>query len=257
MLGAAHRVTDSLGLTDKVAIVTGGGRNIGREICLTLARHGCDVVVNVRSNTEEGESVAGEVKSLGRRALLVVADVGDPAAVTCMVEQAVDHFGRVDVLVNNATYRPGVKFLEMSDEMMERVFAVTLFGPVHACRAVLPHMMSQGSGSIVSISGTVVHLGSWTQLAAAKAGVVGLTRGIAKEFGPAGIRANLIEPSTIDTINERPPLPEKVAAELGRTPLGRIGERREVAEVCAFLAGDMSSFITGQTIHVNGGQFMP
>jgi 3-oxoacyl-[acyl-carrier protein] reductase len=244
-------------LVGRVAIVTGGGRNIGRQICLTLAQHGCDVVVNVRTDLAAAESVAAEVEALGRRALPIVADVSDRAAVEALVERTRARFGRIDVLVNNAGIYPHVPFLELTEAMWQEVLAVDLSGPLYACRAVLPSMLAQGSGSIITISGTVVFYGSWAYLAAAKGGLHGLTRGIAREFGPKGIRANIVVPSTIETLKKVPQPPERVAAEIARTPLGRLGEVREVADVCAFLASDESSYITGQSLHVNGGQFMP
>jgi 3-oxoacyl-[acyl-carrier protein] reductase len=244
-------------LDGKVALVTGGGRNIGRQICLTLAEHGCDVVVNVRSNLAEATAVAEEIVALGRRAIPVAADVGDAAAVDAMVERIKAEFGRVDVLVNNAVILRHVRFLEMTEERWQELLAVVLSGPVHTCRAVLPMMMEQGTGSIINISGTVVFYGTWPHLAAAKAGIHGLTRGLAREFGPHGIRVNIIVPSTIETVVPVPRDPDRLAAEIARTPLGRVGTTREVADVCAFLASDMSSFVTGQTIHLNGGQHMP
>lgn len=118
-------------------------------------------------------------------------------------------------------------------------------------------MIRQGGGSIVNISGTVVFYGTWPYLAAAKAGLHGLTRGLAREFGPKGVRVNIVVPSTIDTDKKVPTAPERLAVEIARTPLGRLGETREVSDVVAFLASDLSSYVTGQTIHLNGGQYMP
>lgn len=249
-------VARDLTLQGRVAIVTGGGRNIGRQICLTLAHHGCDVGVVVHANLAGARSVAEEVEALGRRAIPIAADVGDPEAVRAMVETVHRTFGRIDVLVNAAAYLPHVRFLELTDPDWERLSSVVIEGPINTCRAVLPIMVAQGSGSVVNITGTVAFTGTWPHLAAAKAAVHGLTRGIAREFGPSGVRANVIVPSTIDTQKARPQAPERVAAELARTPLGRIGTRHEVADVCAFLASDLASFVTGQSIHVNGGQYM-
>jgi 3-oxoacyl-[acyl-carrier protein] reductase len=247
----------TLGLQGKVALVTGGGRNIGRRICLTLAEHGCDVVVNVRSNIAEATEVADAITAMGRRALPIAADVGSARAIGEMVRQAQQAFGRIDVLVNNAALLVHVPFLEMTEADWQAVLAVDLSGPVHACQAVLPLMLAQHSGSIVNITGTVAFTGTWSHLAAAKAGLHGLTRGLAREFGQHGIRANVIVPSGMDTVREVPRDPRRAQAELAGTPLGRIGQPREVADVCAFLASDMSSYVTGQTIHVNGGLLMP
>ncbi len=247
----------TLGLEGKVALVTGGGRNIGRQICLTLAGHGCDVVVNVRSRIDEATAVAAEVTALGRKALPIAADVSDDGAVARMVDEAKARFGRIDVLVNCAAILHHVPFLELTDAKWQEELGTVLGGPVNTSRAVLPLMIAQGSGSIINISGTVVLLGTWPHLAAAKAGLHGLTRGLAREFGDRGIRVNIIVPSTVDTVRTTPRDPVRVAAEIARTPLGRFGRTSEIADVVAFLAGDMSSFVTGQSIHVNGGQLMP
>ena len=244
-------------LAGKVALVTGGGRNIGRQICLTLAEHGCDVVVNVRTSLDEANAVAEEVRALGRRAMPIAADVGDAAAVDAMVERAQAELGRIDVLINNAVRLQHVRFLEMTDACWQELLSVVLNGPINTCRAVIPLMIAQGGGSIVNITGTVVVWGTWPHLAAVKTAVHGLTRGLAREFGPRGIRVNAITPSTIETATPTPRDPDRLAAEIARTPLGRVGTTHEVADVCAFLAGDQSSFVTGQTIHLNGGQYMP
>ncbi|MBI4171336.1 MAG: SDR family oxidoreductase [Actinobacteria bacterium] len=247
----------SLGLEGKVALVTGGGRNIGRQVCLTLAGHGCDVVVNVRSDLARGEAVADEVRALGRRAIAVAANVADGAAVRAMVDRAKAEIGHVDVLVNCAAPRGHVRFLEMSEEQWRELWGVIVEGAINTSRAVIPLMLERGSGSIITISGSVAVTGTWPHMAAAKAALHGLTRGLAREFGPRGIRANVVVPTTIETAKDRPQSAERVAAEIAATPLGRHGTPREVADVCAFLASDMSSFVTGQAIHVNGGQLMP
>lgn len=244
----------TMGLDGKVALVTGGGRNIGRQICLTLAGYGCDVVVNVRSNLAEATSVADEVKALGRDAIAIAADVSDAAAVTRMVDEAKARFGRIDVLVNCAAILHHTPFMDVTDTSWQQLVGTVLDGPINTGRAVVPLMLAQGSGSIVNISGSVVFKGTWAHLAAVKAGLHGLTRGMAREYGPKGIRVNVVVPSTVDT--GKPRDAARAAAEIAATPLGRFASTREIADVVAFLAGDVSSFITGQEIHVNGGQFM-
>src|SRR5882724_236996 len=143
-------------LDGKVALVTGGGRNIGRQICLRLAEDGADVVVNVRTSLDEANAVAEEVRAFGRRGLPIAADVGDAAAVNAMVEQVQAKLGRVDVLVNNAVSLQHIKFLEMNDARWQELLSVVLNGPINTCRAVIPLMMAQGGGSIINLTGTVV-----------------------------------------------------------------------------------------------------
>ena len=240
----------------KVALVTGGGRNIGREVCLALARAGCDVAVNVRTDLAEGEAVAAEVRGLARRAIAVAADVADASAVNAMAGRVKGELGPVQVLVCCAAPRGHVPFLEMSDEQWHELRGVIVDGAINACGAVIPHMLEAGSGSIVLISGSVAATGTWAHAAAAKAALHGLARGLAREFGPRGLRVNVVVPSTVATARQKPQSPERVAAVIAATPLGRHGTPREIADVVAFLAGDMSSFVTGQAIHVNGGQVM-
>lgn len=243
----------------KVALVMGAGRNIGRQVSLTLASQGHDIGVVVRSNLEEANRVVTEVEALGQRAIAIAADVADSGAVTKMAEQVHDEFGRVDVLVNTAGLRPKVSLVDLSDELWARVVGVNLSGPIFACRAVLPYMIEQGRGCIINVSGLVAFApatnGS-THIAATKSGLLGMTRSIASEFGPHGIRANAIVLSRIETELPDPVDPAVLSSELARTPLRRLGTASEVARVCAFLASDDSSFVTGQTIHINGGMFM-
>jgi len=242
-------------LEGKVAIVTGGGRNIGREICLVLAENGCDVVVNVRTNQGEGQAVADEVTALGRRAIAIAADVADASAVRSMVERAARELGRIDVLVNAASPRGRSGLLETSDEEWAVLKGGIVDGPINTSRAVVPHLLARGGGSIVNIVGAVAYTGTYPHMAAAKAAVVGLTRGLAREYGTAGIRVNCVVPTMIDTGAKRDQA--RVAKEIELTLLGRLGKPREVANAVAFLASDLASYVTGQALHVNGGQLMP
>ena len=245
----------TMGLDGKVAIVTGGGRNIGREICLVLAENGCDVVVNVRTNLAEGQAVADEVKALGRRAIAVAADVGDASAVNAMVQRAAAELGHLDVLVNAASPRGRSGLLETSDEEWALLKDGIIDGPINTSRAIVPHLLERGGGSIVSIVGAVAYTGTYPHMATAKAAVIGLTRGLAREYGKAGIRVNCVVPTMIDTGAARDP--GRVAKEIELTLLGRLGTPREVANAVAFLASDLASYVTGQALHVNGGQLMP
>jgi 3-oxoacyl-[acyl-carrier protein] reductase len=245
----------TMGLDGKVAIVTGGGRNIGREICLVLAEHGCDVVVNARTNLAECEAVVAAVRAKGRRGLAVTADVADLSAVRSMVERAAAELGRIDVLVNAASPRGRSGLLETSDEEWALLKGGIVDGPINTSRAVVPHLLERGGGSIVNIVGAVAYTGTYPHMAAAKAAVIGLTRGLAREYGTAGIRVNCVVPTMIDTGAARDP--KRVAREIELTLLGRLGTPREVANAVAFLASDLASYITGQALHVNGGQLMP
>jgi 3-oxoacyl-[acyl-carrier protein] reductase len=245
----------TLGLEGKVALVTGGGRNIGREICLVLAERGCDVIVNARTNIAEARSVADEAKALGRRAVALTADVSDPAAVRSMVEGAASELGHIDVLVNAASPRGRSGLLDTTDEEWALLKGGIVDGPINTSRAVVPLMLARGGGSIVNIVGAVAYTGTYPHMAAAKAAVIGLTRGLAREYGPKGIRVNCVVPTMIDTGASRDP--KRVAKEIELTLLGRLGTPREVANAVAFLASDLASYITGQALHVNGGQLMP
>lgn len=245
----------TFGLDGKVALVTGGGRNIGREISLTLARHGCDVVVN---DLAGADATAAEVRALGRRALAAAADVTDAGAVNAVCARAATELGRLDVVINCAVVLQHAPFLELDDARWRRMFDVIVNGAMNTSRAALPIMVERGGGSVVFISGAVIHRGTWPHLAAAKTALHGLARGLAKEFGPRGVRVNVVSPSTVgDVSRDHARDDERARAEIAITPLGRLATMTDVANVVTFLAGDMSSFVTGQSIHVNGGQYMP
>jgi len=243
-------------LEGRVGLVTGAGRNIGRQICLTLAERGCDVAVVVRSNLEEAQAVVEAVAQRGRRAVAIAADVGDASAVRRMAETASRAFGRIDVLVNNAVLRDHVGFTELTDDAWARVWAVNVSGPLLACRAVVPLMIERGGGSIVNVTGIAQYTGGAAHMATVKAALHGLTRGLAHEFGPQGVRANCIVPSATETTRPAARDPVHDEALLLRTPLRRLGTVADVASAVAFLASDESAYITGQSLHVNGGQYM-
>ncbi len=238
----------------KVALVTGSGRRLGRATVLALAREGADVIVNARSNRAEAEAVAREAESLGVRALALLADVGVEEQVNAMVEEALAYFGRIDVLINNAGIRPPESFLEMSTSDWRQVIAVNLDGPFFCAKAVVPSMIANGGGRIISVSGLNSWAGShWPHVCASKMGALGLTRALAVELGPHNILVNLVVPGTWDfsatNIEDAAPGPT------GRReiPLRRRGLPEELANVHVFLASEESSYVTGQTLHVNGG----
>ena len=242
-------------LEGRVALVTGSGRNIGRAIILKLAAEGANVVVNARSNQEEAESVAAEAAALGVESLAVVADVADEPQVGGMFAAAIERFGKVDILVSNAAIRPHKPFLELTLEDYERVRGVVLDGAFYCARAAIPSMKHNGSGRIVFLTGDGAWNGSAqrSHVSAAKMGVVGLARGLASEFAPDNIRVNVVSPGRIDTTRDLAWYPQQNMADTSEIPLGRLGAVDDIAAACVFLVTDDCGFITGQTIHVNGG----
>ena len=242
-------------LEGRVALVTGSGRNIGRAIILKLAAEGANVVVNARSNQEEAESVAAEAAALGVESLAVVADVADEPQVGGMFAAAIERFGKVDILVSNAAIRPHKPFLELTLEDYERVRGVVLDGAFYCARAAIRSMKRNGSGRIVFLTGDGAWNGSAqrSHVSAAKMGVVGLARGLASEFAPDNIRVNVVSPGRIDTTRDLAWYPQQNMADTSEIPLGRLGAVDDIAAACVFLVTDDCGFITGQTIHVNGG----
>lgn len=241
-------------LRGHVALVTGSGRNIGRAIVLELARLGGDVVVNTRESKSEAEAVAGEARALGVRTLVAVGDVGRSEVVRRIADQALAAFGTVDVVVNNAAIRPGRPFLEVTEEEWHRVMDVDLHSAFYTARAFLPGMVTQGWGRIINLTGMNAIQGTANRphVAAAKHGLWGLTKALAREFGPKGITVNAISPGPIDTAHEDQAMAQRIKAQVGQVPLGRLGEPREIATLCGYLASDDAAFISGQMIGVNG-----
>ena len=235
-------------LEGRVALVTGSGRNIGRATVLRLASEGADVVVNARTNRGEAEAVADEARALGVRAIAVLADVADREQVDAMVGTAIAELGKIDILINNAAVRPSKPFTEIADEDWERVRAVVLDGAFYCARAVVPSMIERGSGSILFIVGGGAFHGATERahVSAAKMGLVGMGRSLARELAPHNIRVNLISPGVIDTTRDMSWYPGGIREEGN----GTVGD---IAAACLFLASDDAAYITGQTLHVNGG----
>ena len=243
-------------LSNKVAIVTGSARGIGKAIAIKLAEVGADVVVNdIAAAAEALESTANEIRALNRKALAVTADVSSAPDVTRLIDTAASTMGRIDILVNNAGVTRDQLLMRMTDEDWDTVLNIDLKSVFLCTRAVLRHMMKQRWGRIVSIASVVGMMGNAGQAnyAAAKAGVIGLTKSIAKEVGSRGITANAIAPGFIETRMTEQLDEKQRQALLQRIPLGSIGTPRDVAEAVAFLASEEARYITGQVLAIDGG----
>jgi 3-oxoacyl-[acyl-carrier protein] reductase len=246
-------------LAGKVALVTGAGKNIGRAIALTLARDGARVVVNGRSDTQALEAVAAEIRAGGGEALVQRADVSEEAAVAAMAAEVAARLGGVDILVCNAGLRRQTPFLEMSFAEWREILSVALDGAFLLARAFAPQMAARGGGAIVALSGISTHVGTPNRahVSASKSGLEGLIRALAVELAPLGIRANCVAPGAVDTARgaSAGAMPQSLGRDEG-IPLRRKASVQEIADVVRLLAGPEGGYVTGQTIHVNGGAFL-
>jgi 3-oxoacyl-[acyl-carrier protein] reductase len=244
-------------LSGRVALVTGAGRNIGRAMAKALAAGGATIVVNVRSNKDEADQVVREIERDGGKAIAVVADVADENAVGQMVADAAKRLGRIDYLINNASLRNEKHFDEMSFKEWRDVLGVTLDGAFHCAKACLPYLKASGAGAIVNIGGLSAHTGSQhrAHVIAAKAGLVGFTRALAHDLAKDSVTVNLVAPGTIDTAR-RSDVAQPAHHLTNNTLTGRRGAPDDIAATVRFLCGPGARYITGQTIHVNGGAFL-
>lgn len=244
-------------LSGKVALITGSSRGIGRGCALEMARAGANITVNYHSHKEDAEAVAGEIRALGREALVVGADVSDRADVDRMVAQTVERFGRLDTAVCNAYYSKRQPFLEIEPEGMRRTLDVTLWGSFHVAQAAARHMVEKGDGgSLLFISSVHAVMPVPTSLAynTAKAGLNHMAATIAAELTEHRIRANVIEPGWIDTPGERKYASEQEIREAGeKLPWGRLGTIEDIGRAAAFLCSDAADYITGTVLRVDGG----
>jgi 3-oxoacyl-[acyl-carrier protein] reductase len=241
--------------TGKVALVTGSGRGIGKAIAMKLAQNGATLVINDVGDSAPAEQTATEIKNLNRQATVVMADVSSSPDVTHMIDTAIATYGKIDILVNNAGITRDQLTMKMSDEEWDKVLAIDLKSVFLCTRAVLRPMLKQRSGRIISMSSVVGIIGNAGQAnyAAAKAGIIGFTKTIAKEVASRGITVNAVAPGFIDTPMTQVLAPERKQALLANIPLGSLGTPQDIAETVAFLASEEARYITGQVITVDGG----
>lgn len=241
-------------LAGKTAFISGSGRNIGRAIAVHLAGEGCNVVVNGSSNEAACRETAALVEQAGAKALVTMGDVGSPSEVSRIAEMALERFGTVDILVNNAARRPHKPFLEMSDDDWHSVIDAALSSAFYTSRAFLPGMVAKGWGRIVNFAGMKAIKGYFegAPISAAKHGVWGLTKALSQEFAPKGITVNAVSPGQIRSDDQPADDPRRAAM----IPTGFMGRPDDIAEMVGFLVSPRSRFVTGQMIAVNGGETM-
>jgi 3-oxoacyl-[acyl-carrier protein] reductase len=250
-----NEVPTSQELAGKTALVTGGGRNIGRAIALELARAGAHIAIVTRADRAAGDAVAKAARRLGVDAECYVADVTNETAVRQSMVEVDRRFGRLDILVNNAALRSEVPFAELSLDQWHAILAVTLDGAFLCAREALPRLATSDGGAIVNIGGLTAFTGAANRahVVTAKAGLVGLTRALAIELAPQSITVNLVSPGLIETVRDGA-APRHHGSHA--TLFGRRGEPDEVAAAVRYLAGPGARYVTGQTLHVNGGAYL-
>ena len=253
-------------LEGKAALITGASRNIGREVALTFAREGADLVLNTRQSARELDEVAAQCRELGARTVTAVCDVGDAGAVRGMVADGIDQLGKIDVLVSNVAIRPHKAITEVSDEEWQQVMNTNLNSAFYLCKAVLPGMPERRSGSIIALGGqsSITGRPNTTAVTAAKTGLLGLIRAIAAEAAPHNVRANMVNPGSTDTSREHPEWYPEFQGGMTRgstehlrdLPMGRQATVEDVANACLFFASDESAYITGDSVNVMGGRYI-
>ncbi|MGO4541848.1 3-oxoacyl-[acyl-carrier-protein] reductase [Paenibacillus sp. 2TAB19] len=245
-------------LEGKKALVTGASRGIGRAIAIALAEAGADVAINYSGSEAAAAETAAAVEALGRRAVIVKANVGKADEFDAMVKEVIEQLGAVDILVNNAGITRDNLIMRMKEEEFDQVIETNLKGVFNGIKAVTRSMMKQRSGRIINISSVVGVLGNPGQAnyVAAKAGVIGLTKASARELASRGITVNCVAPGFIQT-EMTDKLPEEMRQSLaGQIPLARLGDASDIANAVRFLASDAAAYMTGQTVHVDGGMYM-
>ena len=242
----------------KAAIVTGASRGIGRAIALNLGKNGANVVVNYSGSKEKAEAVVEEIKSFGQEAIAVQANVADTDDVKRMVKETIDTFGSLDILVNNAGITRDNLLMRMKEEEFDQVIDTNLKGVFNCTKAVTRQMMKQRAGKIVNLASIVGVSGNPGQVnyVAAKAGVIGMTKSVAKELATRNVHVNAVAPGFISTEMTDELTDEQKQSMYDMIPLNRLGDPEDVANVVKFLASEESDYMTGQTIHVDGGMVM-
>ncbi len=246
-----------MSLNGKAALVTGAAQGIGRDIALALATDGADVAI-CDVNLEAAQKTAVDIEAKGKKSLALRANVAATADVMAMIDQVVEKFGKIDILVNNAGITRDGLILRMKDEDWDLVLSINLKGAFLCAKAVLKYMSKQRSGTIINIASIVGAMGNAGQAnyVASKAGLIGLTKTIAREYANRGVTANAVAPGFIDTAMTQA-LSENVRTELAKQiPMGKLGTSQDVANAVRFLASPWASYITGQVVHVNGGMYM-
>jgi 3-oxoacyl-[acyl-carrier protein] reductase len=256
---AAGRYGEAFGLSGKVALVTGGNRNIGRSVALAFAEAGATPAITYHQDAAAARAVAEEIAAAGGRAALFQANLADVDDLKRIVREVEDAVGSIDILVNNAANRPNAKISEITVEEWDWVFAVNLRAPFFLSQAVLPAIVRKGWGRIINIAGTDAYVGKPRRAhgVSAKLGLVGLSRALAVEVARFGITVNTVVPGTIDTVRPHPEwypgLETGFAERKERIPMARLGTPQEVADACLFLGSDLAAYTTAQELFVNGG----
>lgn len=252
-------------LQNKTALITGASRNIAKQIALTFAREGADLILNTRKSQDELEQVAAQCRDLGAETITIIGDVSDPESVSRMVAEGIKAMGKIDILVSTVAIRPYRSFLDISAEQWRHVFDVNLHAAFYLMKEVLPGMIERGSGSIIALGGKAAITGNpkTASVSAAKTGLLGLIRAVAAEMAPYQIRANMVHPGPTETQREHPAWqsasgdPKKAESKMIESiPLGRKATVDDIANACLFLASDEAGFITGEQLNVVGGRFM-
>jgi 3-oxoacyl-[acyl-carrier protein] reductase len=243
----------------KVALVTGGARNIGRAISRSLAAGGAAVMINANTSREAGEETVAMIQKAGGRAALCMGDITDPKAVQHLVDETVKQFGRLDMVVSNAAIRAETPFASITYEEWKRVISTVLDGAFLVSQAALPHLIKAGGGTLIYIGGLTGHKGALhrSHVVAAKGGLAAMTKAVAHDLAENNITVNCVVPGPIDTVRGLPGAPARPDHRKTLPLVGRRGEPQEIAAMVRMLCGPEARYITGQSIHINGGVIMP